>query len=74
MSYLGIFKLEFENTIVMFHTSAFEFFKMKIIVRNKKNSNLCIELPYLRIFRQEFQKTIVILEISPSYFLTSKKL
>ena len=35
MSYLGIFSLEFEKTIVIFEISALEFFNVKSLSKNK---------------------------------------
>ena len=38
MSYLGIFKPEFEKTIVIVQTSALEFFEIQNLMQNKKKS------------------------------------
>ena len=58
MSYLSIFKLKFEKVIVIFEISTLELFKMqKLLVRNKKKSNLGPKVPYLGIFFK-FQKLL----------------
>ena len=49
MSYLGIFRLEFENSIVIFEISTFEFVPLQNFVKNLKCLDFGPKIPYLEI-------------------------
>ena len=62
MLYMGIFRLEFGNTIIIFEISTPDFFQ-NAKFQNKKKLNLRQILKYLN-FGLEFDKTIVIFEFN----------
>ena len=45
MSYLSVFKMEFEKTIVLFDASTFELFKMQSFMQNKEISSWSPKCP-----------------------------
>ena len=69
MPYLGIFRVEFQKTNVIFEISTLELSNCKVSRKNKKCLNLGPKMPYLVIFRLELQKTIAIFEISTLEFV-----
>ena len=62
MPHLGTFRPEFEEVIVIFEISTFEFGKMQSFMLQKKKMER--KMSYFSLFGLEFQKTIVIFEIS----------
>ena len=51
MSYLSVFKMEFEKTIVLFDASTFELFKMQSFMENKEISSWSPKCPIWVCFR-----------------------
>ena len=49
------FRRQFENSIVIFETTTFEFIKSKVACKTKKTLSLGRKMPYLNIFRSEFE-------------------
>ena len=68
MSYLSIFGLEFDKTIVILKSAASNLLNGKISQKKQKCLNLGPKMPYLSIFGLEFGKAIVISEINKSNF------
>ena len=70
MPYLGIFRLEFENNIVIFEISTLEFAQVQNFVKKKQN---CLilgpKMPYLGVFGLEYSKAVVVFEISTLAFV-----
>ena len=62
------FRLEFENTIVIFETSVLEF-ALSLSLAQKKSLNLGPKMPHLGIFWLEFEINIVTFEISTLKFV-----
>ena len=62
-SYLGIFRLDFENTIFIFEISILEFAWLQNFEPGWKSLNLRPKMPYLGIFGLEFKKGIIIFEV-----------
>ena len=56
MPYLGILKLEFEKSAVIYFTQTPSNFQMQSFVQYKKTSNLGQKLFYLGTFRLQFLK------------------
>ena len=57
ISYLNILDWTFKKTIVIFETSAVEFFYLQNFVRKRKYLNLETKIPYLGSFWLEFSKS-----------------
>ena len=64
MPYLGIFRLEFKKTIVIFEISTLKFVYLQNFMEKQKCLNFGPKVPDLGILGLEFKKTIVIFEIS----------
>ena len=69
MTYLGIFKLKFENNIVIFELNSKNLSNFKVSWKNWRCLNLIQKMIYLGIFGLEFEKTIVRFEINSLKFL-----
>ena len=68
LSYLGIFGIEFEKTIVIFEIRTLEVIKIERFMLNKNKLNLGAKLPYLCIFWLKFKKSILIFESATTEF------
>ena len=68
LSYLGIFVLEFERTVVVLEISTLKFVKVQSFMENKETLSLGPKMPYFGTFRQKFENTIFILENSTFEF------
>ena len=68
MPYSGIFRLEFESSIVIFEISTLEFAKPRTFEKKQK-SNFRPKTSYFGFFGLEFEKNIVIFEISTVEFV-----
>ena len=69
MPYFGIFRLEFEITIVIFDINTFELVQLQNYVKRQKCLNVEPEMPDLGIFGLELENNIVIFEISTLEFV-----
>ena len=69
MPYFGSFRPQFEEAIVIFEISTFEFVKMQSFMLKEKKLNLEPRMLYLGIFGLEFENAIVMFEISTFEFV-----
>ena len=69
MAYLGIFRVEFQKTFVIFEISTLEFVYLQNFAKNQKCLNLGPKIPYMGIFGIDIQKLIFIYEISTLEFV-----
>ena len=69
MTYMGIFGLEFENSIDVIEITTLEFAKLQNFVKKWKCLNLGLKMPSLGTCGLEFQKAIVIFEINTHEFV-----
>ena len=74
MSYLGIFRLEFSNTIVIFELSTLGFVELQSLGRKQKCPNLVPEMVCFGVFGLEFGNNIVRREISTVEFVSLQNL
>ena len=64
MSFLGLFKLTFDKTIVIFKISGREIIKMHEFVQNEKKIEFWIKNVFFEIYVFPFSKTTFTFEIS----------
>ena len=74
MSYLGIFRLEFSNTIVIFELITLGFVELQSLRRKQKWPNLVPEMVCFGVFGLEFGNNIVRREISTVEFVSLQNL
>ena len=58
MSFLGLFKLTFDKTIVIFKINGREIIKIHEFVQNEKKSNLGSKMYFLKFMSFHFQKLL----------------